>query len=362
MEKNNKNVYVAIMAGGIGSRFWPYSRTKKPKQFLDALNTGTTLIQDTYDRFLNLCPKENIYIITNNIYVDLVKEQIDGINDEQILKEPFRRDTAPCIAYVSQKIYLKNKDATIIVAPSDHLILKEIAFVKTMEKAIDFAKNKDVLLTLGITPSHANTGYGYIQFDEDKELDGVFGIKAFTEKPNEELAKQFVNSGEFLWNSGTFIWKAKSILNAIQTHLPDIYENIKESSAYFFTDAEEEAVRKAYGACTSISIDYGVLEKAENRYVLPAKIGWSDIGTWNSLYNAFEKDYLGNAVNGNAEVFDSFDNMILGRKNKMIVVNGVRDLCIVDTKDVLLITRKDREQEIKKITVELKNKDLDKYL
>lgn len=362
MKNNNKNVYVAIMAGGIGSRFWPYSRIKKPKQFLDALNTGTTLIQQTYERFLNICPKENIYIVTNALYVDLVKEQIADISDEQILQEPFRRDTAPCIAYVSQKIYLKNKDATIIVSPSDHLILKEIAFVKTMQKAVEFVADKDVLLTLGITPSHPNTGYGYIQFDEEKENDGVFGIKAFTEKPNEELAKQFVNSGEFLWNSGTFIWKATSILKSMERFLPEIYENIKESSKDFFTDKEAAAVTKAYGACTSISIDYGILEKAENRFVLPANIGWSDIGTWNSLYNAFEKDYLGNAVNGKAKVFDSFDNMILGPKNKMIVVNGVRNLCVIDTKDVLLITTKDREQEIKKITVELKNKDLDKYL
>lgn len=362
MKNNNKNVCVAIMAGGIGSRFWPYSRTKKPKQFLDALNTGSTLIQQTYERFLNICPKENIFIVTNAIYVDLVKEQIAGIADEQILKEPFRRDTAPCIAYVSQKIYLKNKNATIIVSPSDHLILKEIAFVKTMEKAINFVEDKDVLLTLGIKPTHPNTGYGYIQFNEDKETDGVFGIKAFTEKPNEELAKQFLSSGEFLWNSGTFIWKATSILSAMKTYLPDIYENINESSSSFFTEKEDAAVKKAYGACTSISIDYGILEKAENTCVLPANIGWSDIGTWNSLYTAFEKDYLGNAVNGSAQVFDSFDNMILGPKNKMIVVNGVRNLCIVDTKDVLLITTKDREQEIKKITVELKNKNLDKYL
>mgnify|MGYP000754818415 CR=1 FL=1 len=178
----------------------------------------------------------------------------------------------------------------------------------------------------------------------------------------ENVAKQFISSGEFLWNSGTFIWKATSILKSMQTFLPDIYENIKESSSAFFTDKEEEAVSKAYGACTSISIDYGILEKAENRCVLPADIGWSDIGTWNSLYTAFEKDYLGNAVNGNAQVFDSFDNMILGPKNKMIVVNGVRNLCVVDTKDVLMITTRDREQEIKKITVELKNKDLGKYL
>jgi len=362
MKNLNKNVFVAIMAGGIGSRFWPYSRIEKPKQFLDALNIGSTLIQQTYERYLNICPAENIYIVTNQHYVELVKEQIKGISEEQILQEPFRRDTAPCITYVSQKIFLKNENATIIVAPSDHLILKEIAFVDTINKAIHFVEDKDVLLTLGVKPSNPNTGYGYIQYNEDKEQEGVYKIKAFTEKPNEELAKQFINSGDFLWNSGTFIWKASSILKALENLLPEVYENIIESSASFFTPKEFDAVKKAYSSCTSISIDYGILEKADNTYVLPANIGWSDIGTWDSLYNAFEKDYFGNAVNANAQVFDSFDNMILGRKNKMIVVNGIRNLCVVDTKDVLLITTRDREQEIKKITVELKNKDLDRYL
>lgn len=362
MGKNNQNVFVAIMAGGIGSRFWPYSRVDKPKQFLDALNTGSTLLQQTYERFLHICPPENIYVVTNTHYEKLVKEQLVGISDDQILSEPFRRDTAPCIAYVSQKIHLRNENATIIVAPSDHLILKEIAFVNTINKAVEFVEGKDVLLTLGIEPSNANTGYGYIQYDEDKEQDSVYKIKAFTEKPNLELAKQFINSGDFLWNSGTFIWKSSSILHAMKTLLPEIYENIRESSAAYFTENEFEAVKKAYSNCTSISIDYGILEKADNTYVLPANIGWSDIGTWDSLYTAYEKDYFGNAVNANAQVFDSFDNMILGGKNKMIVVNGIRNLCIVDTKDVLLITTRDREQEIKKITVELKNKDLEKYL
>ena len=362
MKNNNKDVYVAIMAGGIGSRFWPYSRINKPKQFLDALNVGNSLLQQTYERFLNICPKENIFIVTNISYVDMVKKQIEGIGEDQILKEPFKRDTAPCIAYVSKKIHQKNPNATIIVSPSDHIILKEIAFVKTVNNAIAFVEDKDILLTLGITPTNPNTGYGYIQYDEDTETEGVFKVKAFTEKPNEELAKQFLNSGDFLWNSGTFIWKSEAILNALKKHVPEIYENMSECDNAFYTNEEQTAVTKAYGACTSISIDYGVLEKATNRYVIPANIGWSDIGTWNSLYQAYEKDYLGNAVNGKAQVFDSFDNMIMGQERKMVVVNGVRNLCIVDTQDVLLITTREREQEIKKITVELKNKDLEKFL
>lgn len=362
MKTDYNNTYVAIMAGGIGSRFWPYSRNEKPKQFLDPLNTGSTLIQQTFERYLTICPKENIYVVTNVLYVDILKEQISGLSDNQIVKEPFKRDTAPCIAYVSQKILLLNPNAIIIVAPSDHIILKEVAFLKTIQKAVAFVEKNEVLLTLGITPSNPNTGYGYIQYDEDTEDEGVYKVKAFTEKPDIELARQFLNSGDFLWNSGTFIWKAKTILEALKKFLPDIYDNILESSLDFFTENEDAAVKRAYSTCVSISIDYGILEKAENKYVIPANIGWSDIGTWNALHEAFHKDYFGNAVKANAEIFDSFGNMVMGYKNKLIVLNGVSDLCVIDTKDVLLITTKDREQEIKKITVELKNKDLEKYL
>ena len=356
------NTYVAIMAGGVGSRFWPYSRTQMPKQFLDALNTGKTLIQQTYERFLNICPKENIFIVTNTKYVDLVKEQLPDISLDQILKEPFKRDTAPCVAYVCQKIYKQNKEATIIVAPSDHIILKEIAFVETLTKAVDFASENNVLLTLGIKPQNPNTGYGYIQYDEDSKDNGIYKVKAFTEKPNLEIAKSFLKSGDFLWNSGTFIWKAETILNSMKELLPDIHEAINESSKFFFTEKEEEALEKAYSTCTSISIDYGILEKAENTFVIPADIGWSDIGTWDSLYKEYKKDYLENAVNGNVQIFDSSGNMIMGNKDKVIVLNGVRDLCIIDTEDVLLITTRDREQEIKKITSELREKGLENIL
>ncbi len=358
----NQNTYVAIMAGGIGSRFWPYSRTNHPKQFLDALNTGKTLIQQTYERFLNICPKENIFIVTNIKYVDLIKQQIPEIDENQILQEPFKRDTAPCINYVSQKIFLKNKDATIIVSPSDHIILKEIAFIKTLNKAVNFVSNNEVLLTLGIKPLNPNTGYGYIQYNEEIENDGTYKVKAFTEKPNKELAEKFIESGDFLWNSGTFIWKASTILKSLENLLPSIYENIFAIKDDFYTEKEAESLKKAYSSCKSISIDYGILEKAENTFVIPADIGWSDIGTWNSLYNVYEKDYLGNAVNGNVQIFDSADNMIMGSSKKMIVLNGVRNLCVVDTDDVLLITTRDREQEIKKITTDLKLKKLDNLL
>jgi len=357
------HTYVAIMAGGIGSRFWPYSRTAKPKQFLDVLNTGKTLIQLTYDRFLNICPKENIFIVTNEDYETLVKEQLPEIGDHQILKEPVRRNTAPCIAYVSQKIYAKDPHATIIVSPSDHLVLKEVAFIEVMNSALDFASKNDVLLTLGIQPSRPDTGYGYIQYDEENVNGETFKVKAFTEKPDLELAQTFIESGDFLWNSGMFIWKASEINKAIKAHIPEVSEAIEGCIADFFTEKENDAIKIAYARCTSISIDYAVMEKADNVRVIPAEFGWSDIGTWASLYEIYEKDYLGNAVSGNmVNIYDGSDNMVMVPHNKLVVLNGIKGCVIVDTKDVLLITQKTKEQEVKKITADLKGKKLDKYL
>ncbi len=358
----NKNVYVAIMAGGIGSRFWPYSRVQEPKQFLDVLNVGKTLIQMTYERFENFCPKENIYIVTNEDYVHLVKEQLPDIKDDQIIAEPIRRNTAPCIAYVCQKIYVKDKSANIIVTPSDHLVLKPHNFEKTISKALDYASNHDVLITMGIKPTRPDTGYGYIQHDEIEE-EGIYKVKAFTEKPNLELAKTFIKSGDFLWNSGTFIWSVKAINAAMKKHLPEVYEAINKCEDKFYTDEETKAITHAYTQCTSVSIDYGVMEKAENAYVIPADFGWSDIGTWSSLYEVYEKDYLKNAVKGkNVQVYDGSDNMIVVPNEKLVVINGLKGYAVIDTEDVLLIFKKDREQEVKKITGDLKNKKLDKYL
>lgn len=361
MEKRS-NVYVAVMAGGIGSRFWPYSRVHRPKQFLDVLNIGKTLIQLTVERYLKVCPMENIYIVTNEDYIDLVKEQIPGIQDDQILAEPVRRNTAPCIAYVSQKIQKKNGEAKIIVTPSDHLILKEDKFVATINKGLEFIEEHDILLTMGIKPTRPDTGYGYIQHEEGAD-EGVFKVKAFTEKPEKELAKTFIKSGDFLWNSGTFIWSAKAINKAIAEFIPEVHEAIASCESQFFTEDEAKAIGSAYTQCTSISIDYGVMEKANNTFVLPADFGWSDIGTWASLYEVYEKDYLKNAVKGNqVQIFDGSDNMIVAPKDKLVVINGLKDYCVIDTDDVLMIFKKDREQEVKKITTSLKSKKLDKYL
>lgn len=360
--ENKQDIYVAIMAGGIGSRFWPYSRVNKPKQFLDVLNTGESLMQLSYNRFKHVCPIENIYIVTNEDYIDLVKEQLPEIKDDQILAEPVRRNTAPCIAYVSQKIYAKNRNAKIVVSPSDHLILKELDFIKTIESALTFVENHEVLLTLGIQPTRPDTGYGYIQH-EDEANNGVYKVKAFTEKPDKELAKTFYKSGDFLWNSGTFIWKASSIVAAFKQYLPEIYEAFEKCEAYFYTDNEQKVISSAYTECTSISIDYGIMEQADNVYVIPANFGWSDIGTWTSLYEVYEKDYLKNAVKGDlVHMYDSADNMVVVPDEKLVVLNGLKDYCVIDTNDVLMIFKKDREQEVKKITADLKNQKLDKYL
>ncbi|MFN8299965.1 MAG: mannose-1-phosphate guanylyltransferase [Chitinophagales bacterium] len=357
------NVYVAIMAGGIGSRFWPESRTARPKQFLDILNTGKTLIQLTFERFLKLVPKEHIYVVTNTEYEALVKEQLPELADHQILREPVRRNTAPCITYACDKIYAKDKDATVIISPADHLILQEDKFVAVVEKCLDFVSNNTFLVTLGIKPTKPATGYGYIQFEDEHSPDGFYRVKTFTEKPTLEIAKTFLKSGDFLWNSGMFVWKAKTLLEGIRKHLPEIGDAFKEGHNYYNTPDEQKFISTAYSQCTNISIDYGVMEKADNVFTIPAEFGWSDIGTWDSLYDVYDHDYLGNAVSGkNVKVYDAAHNMVMVPDNKLVVIQGLDGYCVVDTKDVLLICEKNREEEIKRITVDLKVNDLDKYL
>lgn len=357
------NIYVAIMAGGIGSRFWPESRAAKPKQFLDILNTGKTLIQLTYERFLKLVPKENIYVVINDDYETILKEQLPELAENQILKEPVRRNTAPCITYACDKIYNRDKNATVIISPSDHLILQEERFLEVTRKCIDFVSNNTFLVTLGVKPSKPATGYGYIQHEEEHSPDGFFRVKTFTEKPTLEIAKTFIKSGDFLWNSGMFVWKAKTILEAVRKFLPEIGDAFKDGHQYYNSPDEKQFIQNAYSQCTNISIDYGVMEKAENVFTIPAEFGWSDIGTWDSLYDVYEHDYLGNAVAGsNVKIYDAAHNMIMVPNGKLVVVQGLDGYCVVDTKDVLLICQKEKEQELKRITVDLKVSDLDKYL
>ncbi|MEY3350772.1 MAG: hypothetical protein RIQ50_883, partial [Bacteroidota bacterium] len=281
----NKNHYVAIMAGGIGSRFWPMSRTSYPKQFLDILNLGSTLIQSTYQRFLKFIPEENIYIVTSEEYVEIVKEQLPKLPLENIVAEPSRKNTAPCVAYISYKLQQLNPKGMLICAPADHLILDETSFVKVCLEAFSFVSEHKALITLGIQPSHPNTGYGYIQYEQQPVNDNVYKIKTFTEKPNLELAKTFIASGDFLWNAGIFVWGVSTIVSAFEQHLPEMAELFEAEKEFFNSKKEKKSIDKIYPLCTNISIDYGIMEKANNVYIIPASFGWSDLGTWNSAHD-----------------------------------------------------------------------------
>lgn len=350
----NKNTYVAIMAGGIGSRFWPASRTTRPKQFLDILGVGKSLIQLTYDRFLKLCPKENIFIVTNGMYKDLVQEHLPDVTDNQILCEPSRNNTAPCVAYTAFKLQNLNPDANLIVAPSDHIILKEDVFVEKLQQALEFTAKNDALLTLGIEPSRPDTGYGYIKFGEEK-VKGVHKVEEFTEKPNLNKAQAFVNSGKYLWNAGIFVWSVKTLLDAFQKHATEIYDILKTGNQVYNTDGEQAYIDKTYPTTPSISIDYAIMEKADNVYTIPAEFGWSDLGTWGSLHSTLEKDLYQNAF-GNAQVIASDTNncLIQVPDNKLVVVKDLNDFMIIDQDDVLLIYPKSKEQEIKQLTGKVK--------
>lgn len=352
------------MAGGIGSRYWPASRVKRPKQFLDILGTGETLLQSTYRRFLKICDKENIYILTNEDYIDLVKEQLPYILDEQILAEPARKNTAPCIAYASYKIFNADPDANIIVSPSDHVITNEDEFVNIVNKAFSFVDQNDALCTLGIMPTRPDAGYGYIQFLENIIEDGIYKVKTFTEKPDKATAQRFIDSGDFLWNAGIFVWKAKNIIKSFRKNLHEVSDAFDEFRPFIGTDKEKLAVEKAFTQCSNISIDFGIMEKADNVYVLPSNFGWSDLGTWTSLYEEKKKDYLNNVVNGKkVVVYDSTNNIIHAPNDKLVVVEGLNNYIIVDTEDVLLICNKDNEQKIKDITHDIKlKKGWDKFL
>ena len=359
----NKNHYVAIMAGGIGSRFWPMSRTAYPKQFLDVLNTGKTLVQWTYERYSKFIPAENIYIVTSEEYVDIVKAQLPLLPIENILAEPSKKNTAPCIAYISFKLAQINPDARFIVAPSDHLILEEDRFQQIALQALDFVEHIKALVTLGIQPTHPNTGYGYIQYEGLEVTKGVYKVKTFTEKPDLEIAKSFLESGDFLWNAGIFAWKASSILAAFEKYQPEMYELFDQEKIHFNTTEETQAIQRIYPQCTNISIDIAIMEKANNVYVMPSSFGWSDLGTWNSAYENMEKDYLGNAVaSDNVIVIDATKCMINSPKDKLVVIQGLDDFIVVDTKDVLLICSKDKEQSIKEYVAEVKRNKGDKYI
>lgn len=353
------------MAGGIGSRFWPMSRTSHPKQFLDILGTGETLIQQTYRRLKRICPEKNIYIVTNNLYQNLIKEQIKGITDEQIICEPSRKNTAPCVAYANHKIGLKNPNANIVVAPADHLILKEDEFVRVINMALNYTEKNDCLLTLGITPSRPDTGYGYIQFDSNHSSidDEIKKVKTFTEKPDLELANQFIESGEFCWNSGMFIWSLKSINKAFDSLLPQLNQLFKEGTDKYNTPAELDFINDTYSVCKNISIDYGIMEKSTNVYVISADIGWSDLGTWGSIYTHLPLDKNRNAiVGGSVLMYDSSNNIVNVPSDKLVVLQGLDDYIVVESGKILLVCKKQDEQKIKQFVNDVKLiKDLSFY-
>lgn len=355
--------YVAIMAGGIGSRFWPKSRVAYPKQFLDILNTGKSLIQHTYERFAAFIPEENIFVVTSDEYMGIVKQQLPQMYAENIIAEPSRKNTAPCVAYISYKLYQKDTEASLIVAPSDHLISDNENFRQICSKALDFVSQIKAFITLGITPTHPNTGYGYIQHDSLAVADNIYKVKTFTEKPSLEIAKSFIESGDFLWNAGIFVWQVKNIIKAFETFQPEMAELFESEKKNFNTAGEYEAIERIYPLCTNVSIDYAIMERADNVYVIPSSFGWSDLGTWNSAYENLEKDYLDNAVAGdNVIIIDSTKCMISAPQEKLLLLQGLDDFIVVDTEDVLLICKKEKEQEIKHFVAEVKRNKGDQYL
>jgi len=352
-----KNHYVVIMAGGFGARLWPYSRTHFPKQFHDILHTGQTLIQQTVERFVNICPIENIFIVTNRDYEDLVSQQLPLIPKNQILLEPFKRNTAACIAYASFKIYNKDPKANIIVAPSDQVIFQEEKFISTLQRALKSTNTKDRLVTLGIKPSRPDTGYGYIQFFEEKGP--LKKVKHFVEKPERLMAEKFLESGDFVWNAGIFIWNVQTILSAFQKYLPEIYEAFDEVKYIFETEQESEAIEKVYFQCKNVSIDYGIMEKADNVYVILSDFGWQDLGTWNALYEVSTKDSNQNVVQGDHLIYDTHGCIIKMPKDKLVVIQGLENFIIAEYDNVLIICPKDQEQKVRDFVADAKNLNKD---
>ncbi|HNW50419.1 MAG TPA: mannose-1-phosphate guanylyltransferase [Prolixibacteraceae bacterium] len=352
------DLYCVIMAGGIGSRFWPLSKSSRPKQFIDILGTGETLIQQTFRRLNKICPAENFIVVTNLDYKAITLEQLPLLQEEQILAEPIRRNTAPCIAYACHKIKCKNSHANILIAPSDHLITKEEEFISQLQNGIRFIEENDALLTLGITPNRPETGYGYIQISENirfGEIKNLNKVKTFTEKPDLKMAKVFVDSGEFFWNSGIFIWSLKSILSAFERYLPEINELFAKGNKYYYTPNEGAFLNKAYSECPNISVDYGIMEKAKNVYVLCADFGWSDLGTWGSLWDNSPKDEMGNAVKGkNIALYDTKNCIINMADDKLVVIHGLDGYIVVEADNALLICEKENEQQIRQFVNDVK--------
>lgn len=360
-----ENNYCVIMAGGAGTRFWPMSRSGQPKQFLDILGTGKTLLQQTWDRLQAIIPASNIFIVSNDHYREIIIEQLPDIPKENILCEPARKNTAPCIAYACYKIKLQNENANIVVAPSDHIVMNQEEFAACVKRALKFAAESSNMVTLGIRPSRPDTGYGYIQFDENQQDKSgkMYKVKTFTEKPDLEMAKFFIQSGEFLWNSGIFVWSLKAIIEAFEAYLPEMNALFAEAYQSFNTNQEEGLIKSIYTQCANISIDYGIMEKADNVYVHPADFGWSDLGTWGSLHDNSEKDLHNNAVVGNnVMLYDSKNCIVNVPKDKLVVMQGLDGFIVAESDQILLICKKDDEQEIREFVNQVKLNKGEKYI
>jgi len=378
------------MAGGVGSRFWPMSTEEKPKQFLDVLGIGKTLLQQTVARFKTIAPAENILIVTSAKYKALVTEQCPELLESNILLEPCMRNTAPCIAYAAYKIKGLNPDANIVVAPSDHLITNEAEFIRIIEKGLEFTAGNDTLLTLGIQPHRAETGYGYIQADSisneqvvinssaqigsegesyetmpnmeansspSREIEkGICKVASFREKPDRKTAEKYLASGDFFWNSGIFLWSLNSILNAFESHLPELADLFQKGTDFYNSEKEQAFIDKMFPTCMNISIDYGIMEKANNIYVQPADFGWSDLGTWGSLWEKRERGEQGNTVVGEkVHVFEASNCIVNMPKDKKVVIQGLDNFIVVEDNDVLLICKKEEEQRIKEFRAAVMN-------
>ncbi len=360
-------MYCVAMAGGIGSRFWPMSRQSMPKQYLDILGTGSSLIQLTYERFNPICPPENFYVVTSKEYAEITKQHLPKLDNHQILLEPSRRNTAPCIAYAAYKLFKKDPESVMVITPADHIILKQKTFQTAIEAGIEHAINTGNLVTLGIEPTRPDSGYGYIQFHRDSSQSNpmIRKVKTFTEKPSVDMALKFLQSGDFYWNSGMFIWKTSAIIQALEAHLPGIAEDFNSMNDAYWTDDESQTLEKVYAQCESISIDYGIMEKAENvDVVLGQDFGWSDLGTWGSLYDQIDKTdaHKNVALGDNVRVYDSKSSIMMIPKNKLAVIQGLDNYIVIDTKDALLICQKDEEQKIKQFVSDLKSDGKSEYL
>lgn len=351
--------YIVIMAGGIGSRFWPYSRNNRPKQFLDILGAGRSLLQMTYDRFSEIAEPQQFIVVTNQNYLELVLEQLPDLKAEQVLTEPLRRNTATCIAYAAYKISAINPEATLVVTPADHLILQEKRFIQTINRAIDAAQVENRLITIGIKPNRPETGYGYIQYLEGDNGNPALKVKTFTEKPNSKLAKTFVDSGDFVWNSGMFVWKVKSLLGAFSENMPDVAEVFEEGRAHYGKSTEQDFINRAYTMVKNVSIDYGIMEKSDKVYVILGDFGWSDLGSWHSIHNLREKDENNNVVEANSLLYDTKNCYVKMDSEKLVVIEGLDNFLINETDNVLLICKLGGDKKFRDFVANAKKKGED---